>query len=141
MIEFLAKLVGQEDPTEEEASRAMELIMRDDATPSQMAGLIVALRLKGETPDESAGMARTAMAHATPIDVPDRQSLLDVVGTGGDGSHSFNISTLSAIVAAACGARVAKHGKRAASSSFGAADLPQPIGLSHSPPPPSLPAL
>ncbi|HKA12551.1 MAG TPA: anthranilate phosphoribosyltransferase [Candidatus Dormibacteraeota bacterium] len=129
MIEFLAKLVRQEDLTEEEASRAMELIMRDDATPSQIAGLIVALRLKGETPDEIAGMARTAMAHATPIDLPDRQSLLDVVGTGGDGSHSFNISTLSAIVAAACGARVAKHGNRAASSSCGAADVLEALGV------------
>lgn len=129
MIEFMAKLVRHEDLTEEEASRAMELIMRDDATPSQIAGLIVALRLKGETPDEIAGMARTAMAHATPIDLPERQSLLDVVGTGGDGSHSFNISTLSAIVAAACGARVAKHGNRAASSSCGAADVLEALGV------------
>jgi anthranilate phosphoribosyltransferase len=129
MIEFLAKLVRHEDLTEEEASRAMELIMRDDATPSQIAGFIVALRLKGETPDEIAGMARTAMAHATPIDLPERRSLLDVVGTGGDGSHSFNISTLSAIVAAACGARVAKHGNRAASSSCGAADVLEALGV------------
>jgi anthranilate phosphoribosyltransferase len=129
MIEFLTKLVRCEHLTEEEASRAMELIMRGDATPSQIAGFVVALRVKGETPDEIAGMARTAMAHATPIDVPDRQSLLDVVGTGGDGSHSFNISTLSAIVAAACGARVAKHGNRAASSSCGAADVLEALGV------------
>ena len=135
MIEFLAKLVRHEDLTEDEASRAMELIMRDDATPSQIAGFIVALRLKGETPDEIAGMARTAMAHATPIDLPERQSLLDVVGTGGDGSHSFNISTLSAIVAAACGARVAKHGNRAASSSCGAADVLEALGVSIDLPP------
>ena len=129
MIEFLTKLVRCEHLTEDEASRAMELIMGGDATPSQIAGFVVALRVKGETPDEIAGLARTAMAHATPIDVADRQSLLDVVGTGGDGSHSFNISTLSAIVAAACGARVAKHGNRAASSSCGAADVLEALGL------------
>jgi len=129
MIEFLAKLVRCEDLTEQEASRAMELIMRGDATPSQIAGFMVALRLKGETPDEIAGLALTAMAHATPIELPERQSLLYVVGTGGDGSHSFNISTLSAIVAAACGARVAKHGNRAATSSCGAADVLEALGV------------
>ena len=129
MIEFLARLVRCEDLTGEEASRAMEQIMRGDATPIQIAGFMVALRLKGETPDEIAGLARTAMAHATPIDLPDRRSLLDVVGTGGDGSHTFNISTLSAIVAAACGARVAKHGNRAASSSCGAADVLEALGV------------
>jgi len=129
VIEFLGKLVRGEDLTEQEASRAMELIMRDQATPIQIAGFIVALRVKGETVDEIAGLARTAMAHATPIDVPDREELLDVVGTGGDGSHSFNISTLSAIVAAACGARVAKHGNRAASSTCGAADVLEALGV------------
>ena len=129
MIEFLGKLVRCEHLTEDEASRAMELIMRDDATPSQIAGLVVALRVKGETVDEIAGMARTAMALATPIEVSQPEALLDVVGTGGDGSHSFNISTLSAIVAAACGARVAKHGNRAASSICGAADVLEALGV------------
>ncbi|HEY7201915.1 MAG TPA: anthranilate phosphoribosyltransferase [Candidatus Dormibacteraeota bacterium] len=129
MIEFLSKLVRCEHLSEEEASRAMEIIMRDDATPSQIAGLIVALRVKGETVEEIAGMARTAMAMATPIDVPDPETLLDVVGTGGDGSHSFNISTISAVVAAACGARVAKHGNRAATSSCGAADVLEALGV------------
>src|SRR5215471_13619067 len=129
MIEFLTKLVRCEHLTEEEASVAMELIMLGDATPSQIAGFVVALRVKGETPDEIAGMARTAMAHATPIELEERESLLDVVGTGGDGSHSFNISTLSAIVAAACGARVAKHGNRAATSLCGAADVLEALGV------------
>ncbi len=129
MIEFLGKLVRCEHLSEEEASRAMELIMRDDATPSQIAGFVVALRVKGETIDEITGMARTAMALATPIDVGRPDTLLDVVGTGGDGSHSFNISTLSAIVAAACGARVAKHGNRAASSICGAADVLEALGV------------
>jgi anthranilate phosphoribosyltransferase len=129
MIEFLGKLVRCEHLTEDEASRAMELIMRGDATPSQIAGFVIALRLNGESPEEIAGLARTAMAHATPVEVPDRDALLDVVGTGGDGSHSFNISTLSAIVSAACGARVAKHGNRAASSSCGAADVLEALGV------------
>jgi anthranilate phosphoribosyltransferase len=129
VIEFLSKLVRGEDLTEDEASRAMELIMRDDATHSQIAGFAVALRVRGETVDEIAGLARTLMAFATPIDVPDPESVLDVVGTGGDGSHSFNISTLSAIVASACGARVAKHGNRAASSTCGAADVLEALGV------------
>jgi anthranilate phosphoribosyltransferase len=129
MIEFLGKLVRGEHLSEEEASRAMELIMRDQATHSQIAGFAVALRVKGETRDEIIGLARTMMALATPIDVPDPGTLLDVVGTGGDGSHSFNISTISAIVAAACGARVAKHGNRAASSICGAADVLEALGV------------
>jgi anthranilate phosphoribosyltransferase len=129
VIEFLSKLVRCEHLSEDDASRAMAIIMRDEATPSQIAGLIMALRVKGETVDEIAGMARTVMAMATPIDVPDPDVLLDVVGTGGDGSHSFNISTLSAIVAAACGARVAKHGNRAASSICGAADVLEALGV------------
>jgi anthranilate phosphoribosyltransferase len=129
VIEFLAKLAAGEHLGESDAARAMELIMRDEATPIQIAGLIVALRVKGETVEEIAGLARTALAHATPIEVDDADGLLDVVGTGGDGSHSFNISTLSAIVAAACGARVAKHGNRAATSSCGAADVLEALGV------------
>lgn len=129
MIQFLSKLVRGENLTEEEASGAMDLIMRDDATPSQIAGFVVALRVKGETVDEIAGLARTARALATPIDVPDRAGLLDTCGTGGDGSGSFNISTLAGIVAAACGARVAKHGNRAASSTCGSADVLEALGV------------
>lgn len=129
MIEYLNRLARGESLKESEASRAMELIMRDEATPSQIAGFIVALRLKGETVDEIAGLARTMRSMATPIDVDDAGSLLDTCGTGGDGSGSFNISTLSAIVAAACGARVAKHGNRAASSTCGSADVLEALGV------------
>lgn len=129
MIDVLGRLVRGESLTEGAASDAMELIMRDEATPSQIAGFMIALRMKGETADEIAGLARTARALATPIEVPDRASLLDVVGTGGDGSGSFNISTLSAVVAAACGARVAKHGNRAASSRCGSADVLEALGI------------
>src|SRR5437763_14470235 len=101
--------------------------MRGDATPAQIAGFLVALRMKGETADEITGFARTARAMATPIEVDG--ALLDTCGTGGDGLATFNISTLSAIVAAACGARVAKHGNRAASSLCGSADVLEQLGV------------
>jgi anthranilate phosphoribosyltransferase len=125
----LAKLARGESLSEEDAAAAMRAIMRDEATPIQIAGLIMALRVKGETADEITGMARAARGNATPIDVPDRDLLLDTCGTGGDGSGSFNISTLAAIVAAASGARVAKHGNRAASSRCGSADVLEALGV------------
>ena len=127
MIESIAKLVKCENLTEDEAASAFEVIIKGDATPSQIAGFLVALRMKGETVDEITGFARTARAMATPIDVGG--ALLDTCGTGGDGLATFNISTLSAIVAAACGARVAKHGNRAASSLCGSADVLEQLGV------------
>lgn len=127
MIEHLAKLVKGQNLTEDEAAGAFEIIIRGDATPSQIAGFLVALRIKGETGEEIAGFARTARAMATPIEVDG--ALLDTCGTGGDGLATFNISTLSAIVAAACGARVAKHGNRAASSLCGSADVLEQLGV------------
>src|SRR5437870_4112877 len=127
VIEALGKLVKCENLTEEEAASAFEVIMRGDATPSQIAGFMVALRMKGETPEELTGFARTARAVATPIEVDG--ALLDTCGTGGDGLATFNISTLAAIVAAACGARVAKHGNRAASSLCGSADVLEQLGV------------
>ncbi|TMF92828.1 MAG: anthranilate phosphoribosyltransferase [Chloroflexi bacterium] len=127
MIESIAKVVKCENLTEEEAASAFEVIMRGDATPSQIAGFVVALRMKGETAEEITGFARKARAMATPIQVTG--ALLDTCGTGGDGLATFNISTLSAIVAAACGARVAKHGNRAASSLCGSADVLEQLGV------------
>jgi anthranilate phosphoribosyltransferase len=127
VIEAIAKLVRCESLTEGEASAAFETIMRGDATPIQIAGFIVALRMKGETVDEITGFARTARAMATPIEVDG--DLLDTCGTGGDGLATFNISTLAAIVAAACGVRVAKHGNRAASSLCGSADVLEQLGV------------
>ena len=127
MIDAIAKLVRCENLTEDEAAAAFEVIMRGDATPSQIAGFMVALRMKGETPEELTGFARTARAVATPIEVGG--DLLDTCGTGGDGLATFNISTLSAIIAAACGARVAKHGNRAASSLCGSADVLEKLGV------------
>jgi anthranilate phosphoribosyltransferase len=127
LIDAIAKLVRCESLTEDEAAAAFDEIMRGDATPVQIAGFMVALRMKGETVDELTGFARTARAVATPIEVDG--DLLDTCGTGGDGLATFNISTLAAIVAAACGARVAKHGNRAASSMCGSADVLEQLGV------------
>jgi len=127
MIAAIGKVVRGQSLTEAEAAQAMETIMAGDATPSQIAGFIVALLIKGETVEEITGMARTARAHATPMHAP--EGVLDVVGTGGDGLGTFNISTLAAIVAAACGAPVAKHGNRAASSLCGSADVLEALGV------------
>ncbi len=127
MIEVIAKLVKCESLSEAEAAAAFETIMRGDATPVQIAGFMVALRMKGESVEELTGFARTARALATPIEVGG--ALLDTCGTGGDGLATFNISTLAAIVAAACGAKVAKHGNRAASSLCGSADVLEQLGV------------
>ena len=127
MIEAIAKLVRCQSLTEAEAAAAFETIMRGDATPVQIAGFVIALRMKGETVDELTGFAKTARQMSTPIDV--EGDLLDTCGTGGDGLATFNISTLAAIVAAASGARVAKHGNRAASSMCGSADVLEQLGV------------
>jgi len=127
VIDVIAKLVKRESLSEAEAAAAFETIMRGDATPVQIAGFMVALRMKGETVEELTGFARTARALATPIEIDG--ALLDTCGTGGDGLATFNISTLAAIVAAACGAKVAKHGNRAASSLCGSADVLEQLGV------------
>ena len=128
MIEAIGKLVKGQHLNEAEASEAMQIIVDGDATPSQIAGFLVGLRIKGETAEEIAGLARTLRANATPLEI-DGTDLLDTCGTGGDALGTFNISTLSAIVAAACGARVAKHGNRAASSVCGSADVLEALGV------------
>jgi len=126
-MDALARLVKCENLSEDDAAAAFDVIMRGDATPSQIAGFLVALRMKGETPEELTGFARTVRALATPIHVSG--ALLDTCGTGGDGLATFNISTLAAIVAASCGAKVAKHGNRAASSMCGSADVLEHLGV------------
>jgi anthranilate phosphoribosyltransferase len=124
---LIGALIKGETLTADEAAWAMNEIMDGAATPVQIAGFGVALRSKGETVAELSGLAEAMLAHATPISIPG--PLVDLVGTGGDRAHTVNISTMGAIVAAAAGARVAKHGNRAASSACGAADVLEALGI------------
>lgn len=125
--EVLSALVAGTDLTREQATWAMGEILSGEATSAQVAGFAVALRAKGETIEEVTGLVDALHARRTPLEVPGR--LLDVVGTGGDRSMSVNISTMSAIVAAAAGARVVKHGNRSASSQSGSADVLEALGI------------
>src|ERR1700691_511696 len=105
----------------------MHEIMEGAAPPAQIAGFGIARRMKGETPAELTGLAETMLARATPVSIPGH--LTDLVGTGGDGAHTVNISTMGTIVAAAAGARMVEHGNRAASSACGAADVLEALGV------------
>ncbi|MFL5960587.1 MAG: anthranilate phosphoribosyltransferase [Gaiellaceae bacterium] len=130
----LARLLDGYDLSREEARGTMAVIMAGEATPAQIAGFLVALRAKGETADEIAGCAEAMREHVLRVN-PARTDLVDVVGTGGDGANTYNISTAAALVAAAAGAAVAKHGNRAASSQTGAADVLEALGLRLEQPP------
>lgn len=125
--DVLTALVAGEDLDATQTSWVMSRIVAGEATTAQIAGFAVALRAKGETPDEIIGLTEALFEVATPIHVEGR--LLDVVGTGGDRSMSVNISTMAAIVAAGAGARVAKHGNRSASSQSGSADVLESLGI------------
>lgn len=125
--EILGKLARREDLTRSEASWAMSEIMEGMATPAQVAAFAMGLRCKGETADEIAGLAEVMLARARRVRL--RGDALDTCGTGGDRKSTFNISTLAAIVAAGAGARVAKHGNRAASGRTGSADLLEGLGV------------
>ena len=125
--EVLGGLVAGTDLTAQQTAWAMGEILEGQATAAQIAGFAVALRSKGETIEEIAGLADAMYERRTPISVPGR--LLDVVGTGGDRSMSVNISTMAAIVAAGAGARVVKHGSRSASSQSGSADVLEALGV------------
>ena len=130
----LARLLDGRDLTRAEAREVMGTIMAGEATPAQIGGFLVALRLKGETPDEIAGAAEAMRAHVIPV-TPERDDLVDTAGTGGDGGRTFNISTAAALVAAAAGAGVAKHGNRSVSSESGSADVLEALGFNLDLPP------
>lgn len=125
---LLGKLSNGRDLSREEARAAMSEVMSGSATASQIAALIVALRMKGETVEEMAGLVEAIREAALPVPV-DPTGLVDVVGTGGDRSGTFNISTAAAFVAAGAGVKVAKHGNRSASSRCGSADVLEHLGI------------
>ena len=124
----LARLLDGHDLSRDEARAVMNQVMEGAATPAQIGGLLVALRLKGETADEIAGCAEAMRAHVLAVR-PSRDDLVDTAGTGGDGASTINISTAAALVAAAAGAGVAKHGNRAVSSASGSADVLEALGF------------
>jgi anthranilate phosphoribosyltransferase len=128
IVDAIRKLLDGESLTRDEARETMDEIMRGVATDAQIGGFLVAFRMKGETAEEIAGCADAMREHVLPV-TPARSDVVDVVGTGGDGAHTFNISTAAGLVAAAAGAGVAKHGNRAASSACGAADVLEALGF------------
>jgi len=125
--EAIALLVSGRSLTTEEAASVMEEIMEGKATPAQLGAFVTALRIKGETADEIAGLARVMLTKAVRVTIV--EPVLDVVGTGGDNSNTFNISTAAAFVAAGAGLKVAKHGNRAMSSRCGSADVLEALGV------------
>ena len=127
MKALLAKVADGTPLDEAEAERAFDIIMSGDATPAQIGAFLMALRIRGETVPEITGAVRTMRAKALAIEAP--AGAIDVVGTGGDGSGTFNISTAASIVVAACGVPVAKHGNRALSSKSGSADVLKALGV------------
>jgi anthranilate phosphoribosyltransferase len=124
----LEVVVERRDLTRSQARDVMHQIMSGDATSGQIGAFLVALRMKGETSEEIAGCADAMRAHAVPVQ-PRHSKLIDTAGTGGDGAATLNISTAAALVAAAGGARVAKHGNRAVSSASGSADVLEALGF------------
>ena len=132
--ELIEKLQRRQDLTVDEAAAAMDEIMEGRAQPAQIAGLLIALAMKGERPAEVVGLAKTMRARATRLErVPDE--VFDTCGTGGDRAHTFNVSTVAALVVAACGITVAKHGNRSVSSRCGSADLFEALGVNIAAPP------
>ena len=130
----ISELMDGRDLSQDDAREVMNSIMAGEATPAQIGAFLVALRIKGETADEIAGCAEAMREHVLVVR-PARTDLVDTAGTGGDGARTFNISTAAALVAAAAGAGVAKHGNRAVSSSSGSADVLEALGFNLELPP------
>jgi anthranilate phosphoribosyltransferase len=125
---LIEKLQRRQDLTMEEAAGAMDAIMEGRAQPAQIAGLLIGLSMKGERPAEIVGLAQTMRSRATRL-ARNHAPVFDTCGTGGDRAHTFNVSTVSALVLASCGVRVAKHGNRSVSSQCGSADLFEALGV------------
>lgn len=127
---FIAKVINSQSLSADEAEQAMNIIMSGEATPAQIAAYIVALRMKSETVEEITGSVRAMRGNALKVTLADPSKVIyDIVGTGGDGAHTFNISTAAAFVLAGTGRTVAKHGNRAASSQCGSADVLGALGV------------
>ena len=125
----LGRLVERINLSTQEMQDIMRALMQGELTDAQVAALLVALRMKGESIDEIEGAARVMRELATPVVLAEHPHIVDIVGTGGDGANLFNVSTAAAMVVAAAGARVAKHGNRAVSSKSGSADLLEAAGV------------
>jgi anthranilate phosphoribosyltransferase len=128
MLEIINKLYDQQSLTQEESHSLFDTIIKGEMEPVLLAATLTALKIKGETPDEIAGAASALLANANPFPRPE-YDFADIVGTGGDGSNTINISTTAAFVAAACGVKVAKHGNRGVSSKSGSSDLLDSFGI------------
>ena len=124
----LQRTIEHREIFRDEMVALMRQVMRGEVSPTMTAAILAGLRVKKETVDEIAGAAQVLREFSRPVEVEDREHLVDIVGTGGDGAHSFNISTCSMFVASAAGAKVAKHGNRSVSSKSGSADVLEALG-------------
>ncbi|WP_457626574.1 anthranilate phosphoribosyltransferase [Persephonella sp.] len=127
--EFIRKITSGNDLTKEETERLFTLLMRGEATDSQIGAVLVGLKMKGETVDEISSAASVMKKEAVKVPVSDRSNLVDTCGTGGDKVNTFNVSTITAFVVAGAGAKVAKHGNRSVSSKCGSADIMEALGI------------
>ncbi len=127
--EAIAHVAAGQSLSEQEAAAVMDEMMSGEATPAQLGAFLTALRLKGETVDEIAGLARVMREKAVHVSIPEGIAPMDTCGTGGDGAGTFNVSTAAGLLVAACGQPVAKHGNRAATSRCGSADVLEALGV------------